>query len=106
MRSDITVGFDGSPASDLALRWAAREAELRGAELTVVYVYDRHPHEVDPGGEVQAAAVERFARVVVDGGLATAAEVAPTVALRGLPLFGPAAATLVNAAERGSTIVV
>jgi nucleotide-binding universal stress UspA family protein len=106
MRSDITVGFDGSPASDRALRWAAREAELRGAELTVVYVYDRHPHEVDPGGEIHAAAAEKLARAVVDGGVAAAVKIAPTAAVRGLALFGPVSATLVNAAERGSTIVV
>ena len=106
MTTDIIVGFDGSPASDRALRWAAREADLRGAELTVVYVCDRHPHEVDPRGETDAAAAERFARAVVDSGVATVRSVAPAAAVRGRPLFGPAAATLVNAAERGSTIVV
>jgi nucleotide-binding universal stress UspA family protein len=32
----IVVGYDGSTAAELALRWAADEAELRGAELQVV----------------------------------------------------------------------
>jgi len=33
----IVVGVDGSPTSRVALRWAAREAELRRCTLEVVY---------------------------------------------------------------------
>jgi nucleotide-binding universal stress UspA family protein len=105
-RSDIIVGFDGSPASERALRWAAREADLCGADLTIVYVYDRHRHEVDPRREAYAATIEAIARAVIDGAVATARSVAPDVPTHGLPLFGAAAATLVNASERRSTIVV
>lgn len=32
----VLVGYDGSPGSDLALRWAAEEADRRGLELTVL----------------------------------------------------------------------
>ena len=34
----IVVGVDGSPSSDLAVRWAAREAVMRNVPLTVVHV--------------------------------------------------------------------
>jgi len=34
----IVVGVDGSPASKVAVRWAAREAELRNVPLTLVHV--------------------------------------------------------------------
>ena len=34
----IVVGVDGSPASKVAVRWAARDAELRNAPLTLVHV--------------------------------------------------------------------
>ena len=36
----IVVGVDGSEHSAVALRWAAREAELHGAELVAVLVWD------------------------------------------------------------------
>ncbi len=40
----ILVGTDGSPASVAAVRWAGREAQLRGMRVHVVYVQDRrHP---------------------------------------------------------------
>jgi len=39
----ILVGIDGSPASVAAVRWAGREAQLRGLRVHVVYVRDRQP---------------------------------------------------------------
>ncbi len=36
----ILVGVDGSSASSAAVRWAARDAALRGAPLTLVHVVD------------------------------------------------------------------
>src|SRR6202045_1767124 len=34
----IVVGVDGSPASKVAVQWAARDAELRSIPLTLVHV--------------------------------------------------------------------
>ncbi len=39
MTDGIVVGYDGSPGSELALRWAAREAHDRGARLTICYAW-------------------------------------------------------------------
>jgi nucleotide-binding universal stress UspA family protein len=48
----IVVGVDGSDASVAALRWAAHEAGLRGATLSVVTAWDypqhRTPFEIVP----------------------------------------------------------
>jgi nucleotide-binding universal stress UspA family protein len=39
----IVVGVDGSPSSDLAVRWAAREAGMRNVPLSLVHVVERPP---------------------------------------------------------------
>ena len=37
MSDGVVVGYDGSPGSELALHWAAREAHDRGARLTICH---------------------------------------------------------------------
>jgi nucleotide-binding universal stress UspA family protein len=37
----IVVGVDGSPSSDMAVRWAAREAGMRNIPLSLVHVVER-----------------------------------------------------------------
>jgi nucleotide-binding universal stress UspA family protein len=39
----IVVGVDGSPSSDVAVRWAAREAEMRNVPLSLVHIIERPP---------------------------------------------------------------
>jgi nucleotide-binding universal stress UspA family protein len=45
----IVVGVDGSPTSRAALRWAAREAELRHCALEVVYGWQVKGEPRPPG---------------------------------------------------------
>jgi nucleotide-binding universal stress UspA family protein len=45
----IVVGVDGSPTSRAALRWAAREAELRRCTLEVVYGWQVKGEPRPPG---------------------------------------------------------
>jgi nucleotide-binding universal stress UspA family protein len=42
----IVVGVDGSPESAAALRWACREAALRGAEVHAVHVREANCHSL------------------------------------------------------------
>lgn len=49
MNARVVVGIDGSPAARGALRWAAHEAKLRGADLDVVWAW-AYPSYVDPMG--------------------------------------------------------
>jgi nucleotide-binding universal stress UspA family protein len=39
----IVVGVDGSPSSDTAVRWAAREAGMRNVPLSLVHIVERPP---------------------------------------------------------------
>ena len=59
--SRIVAGIDGSPASLLALKWAARQAELTGATLEVVAAWEWPqnfgwgviPEGFDPAGDAE-----------------------------------------------------
>jgi nucleotide-binding universal stress UspA family protein len=61
----IIVGVDGSECSEIALRWAAGEAEYRGATLVVVTTWTALPPPIvypyagrpdrDPGDPREAA---------------------------------------------------
>jgi nucleotide-binding universal stress UspA family protein len=70
----IVVGVDGSPTSRAALRWAAREAELRRCALDVVYGWQvkgepRPPGEwggVAPPVEAYQEQAEARTRAIVD----------------------------------------
>jgi nucleotide-binding universal stress UspA family protein len=76
MTDGIIAGYDGSPASDDALRWAAREAWARGTALTIclagapgdlALLGDGHAHDRDRqrGEEILARGV-RLAGTVPD----------------------------------------
>ena len=78
MTDGIIAGYDGSPGSDEALRWAAREAQARGTMLTVCLAWapgylaladDPAVHDLarQRGGEILARGV-RHAESVLDSG--------------------------------------
>ncbi len=58
----VVVGSDGSPSSQVALRWAAREATMRHLPLTVVHVAAPFPVAVSalqwPAGRVPEEVLE------------------------------------------------
>ncbi len=45
----VVVAVDGSPSSDLALRWAADEADLHGVQLVVLHAWEYPYLPVDAG---------------------------------------------------------
>jgi nucleotide-binding universal stress UspA family protein len=51
----VVVGVDGSASASRAVRWAAREAERRGAHLRLAHVGHLVPVE-HPRGRLAAAA--------------------------------------------------
>lgn len=65
----VVVGFDGSPGSHLALRWAAREAERRGARLQVVSSWEKSGDpdltSADEPAEVAAERVQQALKAVL-----------------------------------------
>jgi nucleotide-binding universal stress UspA family protein len=107
----IVVGVDRSPASLVALRWAADEARSSGAELVVVHAYlapiayvgtDREVARIDP--ELHAAAAGHLAACLETSGaeldgLTVTRELHPGRAADGLLEFAGTAELLVVGAR-------
>jgi nucleotide-binding universal stress UspA family protein len=100
----VVVGIDGSEASLRALRWAAEEAEARGADLEVVHVWER-PERYTPM-PVGAYPVDPEARKVLDRGVSEARALAPRVEVRGRLEEGGAGTVLVDEARGADLLVV
>jgi len=109
--SGIIVGVDGSPASDVAVAWAARDAATRNVALTVVHVvpalsvnWSLAPApvglaewQVSEGNRVLADAVKIAKEAVTpDGGLKTRTELFVAVTV----------STLVDLTKEAEMIVV
>ena len=107
--SRIVVGVDGSPEAKEALRWAVEEARLRGAALRVVHAWEFPLGAVGPGvpalynGEfLQTLRLD--AEQLVDRLLA---ETDPgATIIETAVVEGPAAQTLIAAAEGAELLVV
>ena len=63
----ILVGVDGSAESDVAIRWATREATMRGVPITVMHVVPPIPEWPTPSWQSEIAEVcEQNARNVIE----------------------------------------
>jgi nucleotide-binding universal stress UspA family protein len=102
----IVAGVDGSPPSVAALDWAARQAELTGAELEVLMTWDWPtsygwtlplPEDYDPAGDVHRVLDEVVAAVRADH---------PQVKISTLVAHGHPAVLLTEASEGADLLVV
>ena len=105
--TEIVVGVDGSEHSAAALRWAAREAELHGGQLTAVLVWDlfnqRHPdgtRRFDP--EYDEAHADAALLAAIEAALGP--EAAASVVRR--PVCDVPAQGLIEAAKGAALLVV
>jgi nucleotide-binding universal stress UspA family protein len=112
----IVVGVDGSEPSHAALRWAAEEAELRGAELRAVHVWAFVPPAPigEPGlmpmpaGDYagQLEAERHAAQAELDRALGDVFPSGPPAGLERTLVEGDAGDGLVDAAEGADLLVV
>ena len=103
--SYVLVGFDGSAASERALRCAADEARLRRLPLTVCHAW-HWPYPVPPSGPEALETVRKMAQHVLDRGVLIAREVSPRTPTQGRLVAGPAPAMLVNQAKNASLALI
>ncbi len=102
----IVVGIDGSAASNDALRWATRQAELTGSPLEVIMTWEWPaslgwsvpiPDEYDPQTEV---------RQIVDGAVDAALAGHPGVVVDRRVINGHPATVLVEATKGADLLVI
>ncbi|HVL27620.1 MAG TPA: universal stress protein [Acidimicrobiales bacterium] len=111
MMGRIVVGIDGSPAADEALRWAYREALLRGTSLDVVHAW-LPPYAGDIAGmvppDVEKMAEEgaRLVSSALERVLGSATSASGPVEVGTTVVRGAAAETLLDASEGADVLVV
>ncbi|MEV4006653.1 universal stress protein [Actinomadura sp. NPDC049753] len=103
MRS-ILIGYDGSPAAEQALQWAAGEARLRGLALTVCHVW-HWPYPMRPPDEETLEVLRSEGAIVADEGVRKARAFAGGLEVRWCLEQGSAAGALLRA-SRGAVMVV
>jgi nucleotide-binding universal stress UspA family protein len=103
--SQVMVGFDGSPSSERAVRWASREAELRRMRLLVCHAWD-WPYPVPPSGPAALDTAKKMAQHVLDKGVRIAREAAPRIPVHGRLAAGSPQAVLVNQSHRAALAVI
>jgi nucleotide-binding universal stress UspA family protein len=102
----IVVGTDGSAPSRIAVRWAAGEARLHGAPLTVLIAYSwAGPPEAHGGAGHPDVVARRFEDMAVAA--ATEAEsMEPGIDVSGTAVLGDPATALLHAGRTASMLVV
>ncbi|MQA06662.1 MAG: universal stress protein, partial [Streptosporangiales bacterium] len=105
----IVVGIDGSEDGLQAVRWAAREAALRGHALRIVHAFiwpmmnvPLGPSPVGP----QEGGLRHEAEGFVGEAIALARSTAPDVAITGDIVTGSAVPTLVDESHHAELVVV
>ena len=107
----IVVGVDGSKEAGLALRWAAHEARLLAAELTVVHIWQPLDFAV-PAGPLSVPAIsfgsdlEKDAAQVLENALAETADDVEGIDVDTRLLDGSVAGSLVEVARGAELLVV
>lgn len=108
----IVVGVDGSPASDVATEWAARDAALRNVPLTIVHILPATA--IGPWVDMPVSAdywsqCDRRADQIVDDAMLVVAEAtsgAPGFTTERRVVSGSAVPTLVDMSKDAEMVVV
>jgi nucleotide-binding universal stress UspA family protein len=105
MRYGIVAGYDGSPGSGEALRWAAREAQARGTTLTVCLAWGQD-HMMLPTEAALSDLARQRGREILDRGLPYAQSVLGPGRVRAELADEPAARALCERSRTAEMVVV
>jgi nucleotide-binding universal stress UspA family protein len=105
MRYGIVAGYDGSPGSGEALRWAAREAKARGMTLTVCLAWGQD-HMMLPTEATLSDLARQRGREILDRGLPYAESTLGPGRVRAELVGEPAARALCERSRAAEMVVV
>jgi nucleotide-binding universal stress UspA family protein len=112
MNGRMVVGVDGSPTAALAVRWAAREAVLRGASLELVCAWEVPVTGVGfgygfaPVSDEMLKGLEQGAEELLAQAAEEAREVAPDIEIATHVAEGAPAQALIEASRGAEMLVV
>ncbi|MEU8248128.1 universal stress protein [Nonomuraea sp. NPDC048916] len=101
----VLVGYDESPGSEQALRWATEEARLRDLPVLVCHTW-HWPYAFRPVVQQILEQVERVAATVVEDGVRRVRELDPGLEVRPLLAKGAPSAVLLQAACQAELVVL
>jgi len=101
----VVAGYDGSPGSECALSWAARDARSRGIALTVCHAWAPGFAPLPSDAAVVAAERQNGERILADG-VRRASDLMGAGEVRQLLVFGQATAVLCERSHDADEIVL
>ncbi|MBA9002772.1 universal stress protein [Thermomonospora cellulosilytica] len=102
--SQVLVGYDGTGESELAVRWAAEEAERRRLPLTVCHAW-RWPYPISHIDHQGAAIIKRMGEHILRHGSRIAESRVPGITVRRRLTDGPASSALLHEADDGLIVI-
>jgi len=104
----IVVGYDGSPEAVTAVRWAARQAELRSCALQLVHcsLWPAITHNMEPVPGIADSGLRHAAESIVAEGVACARQASESVEITRSLVYGWPAENLRKLAGGASMLVV
>ncbi|MFI7065250.1 universal stress protein [Kribbella sp. NPDC050124] len=102
----VVAGIDGSPAAEIAIRWAATEAAARGAELHLVHAFVWPLFNVPLGASELAPGLRAAADRIVRQAIESAEKFEPGIAVEGRRADGFPAPVLIAASADADLVVI
>lgn len=104
-RRPVVAGYDGSKASERALRWGVDEARLRFVPLIVCHAW-QWPYPMPAISAESMEAVRHMGRHVLDTGVSLARALAPRLEVRSRLETGSASVVLMGESSAAELVVV